>query len=468
MRRIAAGLLGALLAFSPAAALAAPAQALQPAAAPAVQSREELPYLYDTLPDGTISIRRYLGTGAGHVWVPGRLDEKTVTAIGEQAFRFANMSAVTLPDSIRAIGQEAFSGCPNLTEITIPEGVEVLSIGLFQESPVLARVILPDSLKEISQRAFYDCPELSRINLPSGLQSIGNEAFAQCPALTSIHLPDHLQTLATSAFRYCTGLKKVSIPGSVLSLGNSAFENCTALERADISQGVHSIGSQAFAYCAKLKTVVLPPTLASIGISAFNVPAPLDVYFGGNRTQWARIRVGNGNSALVDGNIAYDTTGPAGTDVPGGELQGGVTVRPDSGLRIVHADTRNELIGLTVRPAATAVRIGALLRMFVIPAGITGSAWRGEGVLHADDIVATGDTVRFGSGSDYLDTLHVLVAGDVLGTGVLNVAQVARLAQAINGTQPLRGPYLQAADVNGSGSLDISDLVREAHLLTGS
>lgn len=60
----------------------------------------------------------------------------------------------------------------------------------------------------------------------------------------------------------------------------------------------------------------------------------------------------------------------------------------------------------------------------------------------------------------------LVVTGDVVGNGVLNISQLARLAQAIARISPLTGPYAMAADVNGSGNLDIADLSMLARMLT--
>lgn len=59
----------------------------------------------------------------------------------------------------------------------------------------------------------------------------------------------------------------------------------------------------------------------------------------------------------------------------------------------------------------------------------------------------------------------LVVAGDVLGTGVLSLSQLQRMALAFTGQEPLTGAYLDAADVNGSGSLSLSDIVTESSML---
>ena len=86
----------------------------------------------------------------------------------------------------------------------------------------------------------------------------------------------------------------------------------------------------------------------------------------------------------------------------------------------------------------------------------------------ADAVPATGQHVLGISLelSSYV-MIELIIQGDVLGTGQLNIAQLTRLAQAINGSNPLSGPYEQAADLNGSGAVDIGDLTLLAQWLTG-
>lgn len=60
------------------------------------------------------------------------------------------------------LGDEAFSGCTELTEVVIPEGVT--AIGMW---------------------AFYDCTALSSSIIPSGVTDIGEDAFYGCDSLTA-------------------------------------------------------------------------------------------------------------------------------------------------------------------------------------------------------------------------------------------------------------------------------------------
>lgn len=81
------------------------------------------------------------------------------------------------------------------------------------------------------------------------------------------------------------------------------------------------------------------------------------------------------------------------------------------------------------------------------------------------DPVSTGDSVLWTDGYGNDRSTELVVKGDVLGSGTLSIAQLVRMAKALNGSWPLEGVYLIAADLNGSGGLDIADLVLEAQLL---
>lgn len=63
---------------------------------------------------------------------------------------------------------------------------------------------------------------------------------------------------------------------------------------------------------------------------------------------------------------------------------------------------------------------------------------------------------------------NVIIQGDVRGTGLLNITQLTRMADAITDWDPLTGVYAQAADLTGNGEVDIMDLVVLARWLRDS
>jgi hypothetical protein len=59
-----------------------------------------------------------------------------------------------------------------------------------------------------------------------------------------------------------------------------------------------------------------------------------------------------------------------------------------------------------------------------------------------------------------LDSITVVVMGDLTGNGASSVADGVRLLNAIGGGAPLVGAFFLAADMDGNGSLTVPDAVR--------
>lgn len=80
--------------------------------------------------------------------------------------------------------------------------------------------------------------------------------------------------------------------------------------------------------------------------------------------------------------------------------------------------------------------------------------------------IGTGTVLELSTrAGEVVDTAVVLIPGDVTGTGVLDIAQVARLAAAVEGREPLSGVHFLAADVDGSGVLDEGDVMAMSYAL---
>ncbi|SDB36726.1 Leucine rich repeat-containing protein [Ruminococcaceae bacterium FB2012] len=86
---------------------------------------------YTVLDDGTAEITKYNGTDA-KVDIPGEIDGKKVTSIGEFAFsKCTSLTDIVIPDSVKNISSNAFLRCKNLTIITIPESVTSIGFDAF-------------------------------------------------------------------------------------------------------------------------------------------------------------------------------------------------------------------------------------------------------------------------------------------------------------------------------------------------
>ncbi len=118
-----------------------------------------------------------------------------------------------------------------MTSFTVREGTEYIvnsssSSRLFTKTAAasLQSLTLPSSLKAIGDYAFYYLGELTSVTLPAGLEHIGDDAFANCSKLAQVNLGDckGLIEIGSGAFRSCA-LTVVTIPASVQTVGNYAF-----------------------------------------------------------------------------------------------------------------------------------------------------------------------------------------------------------------------------------------------------
>ena len=243
-----------------------------------------------------ITITSYKGLET-EVVVPDIIGKDTVTEIGAGAFsrRVRKISrsqaeirqkitSITLPKTIRIIGDGAFSDCNSLTTIVIPNNVTSIPIGLFENCDHLTSITIPNGVTIIESRAFCKCNGLKSIIIPSSVKEIGDSAFSDCSNLDvnySGSLSDYLNIHFKSLFGNSVGwsnmslsvdgtlLTDVVIPDNITNIGGYAFYGCSSLKSVTISSGIKKIGNSAFQGCTNLASVVIPESVTSIGERAF-------------------------------------------------------------------------------------------------------------------------------------------------------------------------------------------------------
>ena len=122
---------------------------------------------------------------------------------------------------------------------TVPEGVERIATFAFLKIEVLRDLTLPSSLREIGDMAFFGCSRLggyaydaeadalvgTGFTLPDGLEVIGSDAFSKCGSIApAIYIPASVKEIEHHAFFSCGGMKAVLLGAadkSALSLGEA-------------------------------------------------------------------------------------------------------------------------------------------------------------------------------------------------------------------------------------------------------
>ena len=196
--------------------------------------------------------------------------ESGVTAIGNYAFAFSNISSIEL-NRVVSIGAQAFSNTSRLTEMTLPDTVTTMGVGAFQLSGIKS-IRLSENLTDLPDNAFY-ATGLTAIHIPGRVQTIGNTAFRSCSYMRSVTFGEdsNLVAIGQNAFSSCRLLNNLSLPESLREIGVSAFASCSSLTEITLPSGLRALGAEAFNYCSQLTKVVFDGNcqLATIPESCF-------------------------------------------------------------------------------------------------------------------------------------------------------------------------------------------------------
>ena len=302
---------------------------------------------YELLEDGTIEIIEYKGSEE-HVTIPSTINGKTVTSIGDEAFKDnEDLREITLPKTINHIGMDAFTGTPfyvdknnwennalyiddylirvkakTTGDFVIKEGTKNIAAGAFMECEKITAVTIPDSATNINEALFYGCTSLKKVKFPKNIKTIPIGTFLECSGLTSIAIPETVTDIEELAFNSCTGLTSITIPKNVKSIRMIAFGACTSLKEISIPNTVTSIEEMAFMGCTSLKTITIPDGVKVVNdyllygctsLTSVTLPKSItsireDVFaecnkltrinYNGTTTQWNKIKIDNTNTVL--------------------------------------------------------------------------------------------------------------------------------------------------------------------------
>lgn len=221
-------------------------------------------WTYDINEDGDAVTTAYTGTLAV-VTVPGTLGGHDVVEIGYRTFYMNHtITSVTIPSSVKTIGEDAFRGCIKLVTANFSEGLTKLGSTSFRECYALTGVVLPESLIYIESGAFMKCRAITSIVIPDSVVSIQFYAFEGCTALTSLTIGTGLVGIANAAFASCP-LGTVYLPPNVKSLANGVFKNCS-LTSAAIHYAT-TVGDANFDENPDLPEVVVYARLTMYGVT---------------------------------------------------------------------------------------------------------------------------------------------------------------------------------------------------------
>lgn len=235
---------------------------------------------------------RYL---TGPLVLPEGLD-----SIGKEAFQKNYITEVTIPESVRGIGQAAFYDNQYLQSATLNNNMETIVRSLFNSCKKLAVVHGGKNVKNIFYRAFYACDSLRSIKdvVPvtidreafyscqklgnfnfSRIKSIGYDCFNNCISLKEADLST-LTSIDYRSFIGCTGLKKVTLGNDITTIKSDAFYNCHALEEVVLGSSINSLETDCFKSDrnALKRVYITAPAPPAVGSTPFYSPSSVTLY----------------------------------------------------------------------------------------------------------------------------------------------------------------------------------------------
>ena len=291
----------------------------------------------------------------------------SVKTIGDYAFAGSGLRSTVMPGPSVIMGEGVYSGCKDLSYITTKERQDIPS-KTFEGCKDLTNFILPGSVTSIGDRAFEGCKYLLKIDL-SNVERVGDEAFANT-SLASVAISHDIE-LGAGCFSGCGKLKSIQVPIDLSlapSVGCNLFDGLGSLEIIEFTHGsgtgcdyekgamvpmwqsitnndvkvildesIEYIGKYTFEGFEALKEIVIPDFVIRIGEGAFNGCSGL-----------SKITVGYSLSVIEDG--AFDgcislkevvNKSPLYRMSPGDTDMGGISKYAET----VHQDSYTEFSG---------------------------------------------------------------------------------------------------------------------------
>lgn len=187
-------------------------------------------------------------------------------SIGKEAFQKNYITEVTIPESVRAIGQSAFYDNQSLKSVTLNNSMEMINQSLFYYCNKLAVVHGGRNVKIVNQSAFRNCDSLRSIKDVAPV-TIDREAFYNCQKLESLNF-SRIKSIDYNSFYQCYGLKEADLT-TLTSINNGSFIACTGLKKVTFGNGITTIKSNAFYLCHALEEVVLGSSINSLESNCF-------------------------------------------------------------------------------------------------------------------------------------------------------------------------------------------------------
>ena len=197
--------------------------------------------------------------------LPGRLDGKLVTGIGDYAFRGnENIRTLVLPPHLQALSLGALMDT-DIDHLVLPRKLETV-----QGNPLCMTDLQSVSISPWNETFFVEDGCLYQ-NLTSGVY------LRSClsSSATEVTIRADTEIIGVNAFSFCSP-RELVLPDGLREIGHSAFLNCENLERVVIPESVTEIYDSAFARCPLTEVTISED--CTMGEKAFDEDVEIHYY----------------------------------------------------------------------------------------------------------------------------------------------------------------------------------------------
>jgi hypothetical protein len=202
---------------------------------------------------------------------------ESLTIIEDRSFcGCENLELIEIPSSVRLIWFSVFSCCDKLKEVIFHDGLEKIEEHAFYGCSI-EKISLPNSVKHIGGEAFAWCSKLQYIKLSKNVTSILRGTFSGCKSLKEICEFGEYEFILSDAFNGCNSLlseengckyykgwlvscdtqeKELTVKDGTVRIANFAFQSAKQLEKVILPQSIRFIREYDFA-CSNVKQVII-------------------------------------------------------------------------------------------------------------------------------------------------------------------------------------------------------------------
>lgn len=221
------------------------------------------------------------------------------TYIGSHAFRSTSIKEITIPASVKKIGNYALIYCRELEEIKLAgdndnrdfyvedgvlyenyteNGESGVELRFYPSAKTTGEFKIPEGVTALGPNSMQT-GRFSSVTFPDSLRSINSYALCACVNLTSVTLPDGVTfgserevnvNKGAGAFSGCTSLAEVNnFPADIEAIPLGIFQGDVALTSFTIPEGIKELKDRCFSD-TEITDIIVPASVTTLGNGVFS------------------------------------------------------------------------------------------------------------------------------------------------------------------------------------------------------